>query len=142
MMATVKHRKAGSKWNAQFDSHEGGATAVEFAIIAPIFLVFLFGLLELARVMFTQGVLIYAVQEGSRYAAARGTSTVAEIENAVSESFIGISQDPATLTVAPTVNPDGTRTVTVTIQYTFTWLVSFFGMDSITLQANSSSLSG
>ncbi len=141
-MADGKFRKAGRKWRALFDGGEGGAAAVEFAIIAPIFLAFLYGLLELARVIFTQGVLIYAVQEGSRYAAARGASTVAQIENAVTGKFIGVSQGPATLTVTPTVNPDGTRTVTVSVQYTFTWLVSLFGMSSITLQANSSSLSG
>jgi|GWRWMinimDraft_8_1066016.scaffolds.fasta_scaffold05158_2 Flp pilus assembly protein TadG len=141
-MADGKFRKAYRKWRALFDGGEGGATAVEFAIIAPIFLAFLYGLLELARVIFTQGVLIYAVQEGSRYAAARGASTVAQIENVVTGKFIGVSQEPATLTVTPTVNPDGTRTVTVSVQYTFTWLVSLFGMSSITLQANSSSLSG
>lgn len=141
-MADGKFHQADRKWRGLFDGGEGGATAVEFAIIAPIFLAFLYGLLELARVIFIQGVLIYAVQEGSRYAAARGASTVAEIENVVTGKFIGISQDPATLTVTPTVNPDGTRTVTVSVQYTFTWLVSLFGMSSITLQANSASLSG
>ena len=141
-MADRKFRKAYRKWRAPFDGGEGGAAAVEFAIIAPIFLAFLYGLLELARVIFTQGVLIYAVQEGSRYAAADSNSTVAAIGNVVTGKFIGISQNPAAVTVTPTVNPDGTRTVTVSVQYTFTWLVSLFGMSSITLQANSSSLSG
>lgn len=141
-MTDANRRKANRRWRSLFGDGEGGATAVEFAISAPIFLAFLYGLLELGRVIFAQGVLTYAAQEGSRYAAARGASTVAEIETIVTESFVGISPDPAILTVAPTVNADGTRTITVTIQYAFPWIVPLFGIESITLQANSSSLSG
>ena len=141
-MTDAKRRKVNRRWRSLCDDGEGGATAVEFAISAPIFLEFLYGLLELGRVIFTQGVLMYAAQEASRYAAARRESTLAEIENVVTESFVGISPGPATLTVAPTVNADGTRTITVTIQYAFPWIVPLFGIESITLQANSSSLSG
>jgi len=141
-MTDAKRRKVNRRWRSLCDDGEGGATAVEFAISAPIFLAFLFGLFELGRVIFTQGVLMYAAQEGSRYAAVRGASTVAEIERAVTDSFVGISPGPATLTVTPTVNADGTRTIGVTVQYEFPWIVPLFGIESITLQANSSSLSG
>lgn len=141
MMDKNRH-KAYRKWRSLFGGNEAGAAAVEFAISAPIFLAFLYGVLELGRVIFVQGVLMYAAQEGSRYAAVRGTSTVADIENAIAGSFVGVSPGPATLSVIPTMNADGTRTISVTIQYPFQWIVPLFGSASITLQASSSSLSG
>lgn len=125
-----------------FFAAEEGATAVEFALTAPVFLAFIYGVLELARAMFTQGVLIYAAQEGSRYAAARSASTPAEIEEVVRGSFLAIDPASATLTVVPILNADGTRIITVTITYRFRWVVPLFGTDAVTLDASSSSWAG
>lgn len=119
-----------------------GAAAVEFAAVAPVFLGLLYGLLELARALFTQGLLLYAVQEGSRFAATHSASTSTEIETLIRRNFVGIDPAPALVTVTPTPNPDGTRTVTVTIRYRFTWLLNVFGIAPVILEAESTSLAG
>ena len=116
-----------------------GATAVEFALTAPIFLALLFGLLEVARALLTQGMLTYAVQEGSRFAVANVSSTEGQIKAVFLDSFVGIDTGPAALTVTPTLNPDGTNTIELKATYNFQPLVPVFGMASILLNASSSS---
>lgn len=142
MMAERFAHQPDNRGSAGFRGAESGATAVEFALTAPIFLTIVYGILELARAMFTQGVLIYAVQEGSRYAAARPESPVEAIEAVVTGSIIGIDPAPVILDVTQTVNADQTRTVRVAIQYSFTWLVPLFPTNFVTLTADSSSIAG
>lgn len=45
-----------------------GAAAVEFAIIAPIFILLIFGIIEFGRVMMVQQILVNASREGARRA--------------------------------------------------------------------------
>lgn len=55
---------------------EGGATIVEFAIILPLLLLFLFGIVEFARLMSSFAGVWTAAREGARYATTVGDSTV------------------------------------------------------------------
>ncbi len=45
-----------------------GATAIEFALVAPAMLLTLFGAIEFGRLMWTQSALHYAVQQAARCA--------------------------------------------------------------------------
>ena len=49
-----------------------GNMAVEFAIIAPTLLLFLFGLIEFSRYAYTQSSLNFAAQDATRFAVVRG----------------------------------------------------------------------
>lgn len=53
----------------QAQRQRSGAVAVEFALVAPVFLVLLLGMLELGRAFEMQQVLSSAVREGARFAA-------------------------------------------------------------------------
>jgi Flp pilus assembly pilin Flp len=55
----------------QLQCDDGGATAVEFAIIAPVFLMIVFGILQLSMLGFTVASLNYAVEHGARCNAVR-----------------------------------------------------------------------
>lgn len=50
----------------RFRRDEEGATAVEFALVAPIFLVFVLGIMDLSGFYFVQGQLQNAVEQASR----------------------------------------------------------------------------
>lgn len=50
-------------------AHEGGAAAVEYAIVAPVFLMFVFGTLEAGRLIWLQVTLDRAVAMTARCAA-------------------------------------------------------------------------
>lgn len=52
----------------------GGATAVEFALIAPALLLLLFGVAEFGRLLWTQSALHFAVEEAARCAAVDTTN--------------------------------------------------------------------
>jgi Flp pilus assembly protein TadG len=64
--------------------NQEATTAVEFAIVAPLFILLVFGTIGLAFVLYLVGSLHFAVEDGARCAAVRGswqctnpTSTVA-----------------------------------------------------------------
>src|SRR4051812_6858878 len=52
-----------------------GATAVETAAVAVVFLMFLFGIVEYCRLVYVQQVVINAAREGARYAIVNSTDT-------------------------------------------------------------------
>jgi len=52
---------------------ERGTTAVEFAIVSPVFIALLIGILYLCLCLFLIGSLHYAVEEGARCASVRTT---------------------------------------------------------------------
>ena len=76
------------------------ATAVEFAIVAPIFFVFLFGFVELARGFMIQHLMTNAARQGCRVATIEG-KTSTDVNNAVFAvlSGEGISGDTVTVEV-------------------------------------------
>jgi Flp pilus assembly protein TadG len=53
---------------------EDGASAVEFAIVFPVFFLLLFGILEFARLAWAVNSLQYAVAQGARYVTLSPTS--------------------------------------------------------------------
>ena len=82
-----------------------GAAAVEFAIVAPIFLLLVFGIIEFGRVMMVQQVLVNASREGARRAVLESATSAAVVDSVssyleaasvdVPESGISVSPDPA-----------------------------------------------
>jgi Flp pilus assembly protein TadG len=52
---------------------ERGTTAVEFAIVGPVFIVLVIGMLYMCIALFTVGSLHYAVEEGARCASVKST---------------------------------------------------------------------
>ena len=55
--------------NSPRPSATRGVTAIEFAIVLPILLLFTFGLIDLGRALWTEGTLTYAAQVTARCAA-------------------------------------------------------------------------
>jgi len=51
-----------------------GAGMVEFAVVATVFLLLLFGIVDFGRAVFTYHAVANAAREGSRYAMVRGSS--------------------------------------------------------------------
>jgi Flp pilus assembly protein TadG len=61
--------------------NERGAAAVEFALIASILFMFIFGIIEFGRIFSELEVMNSAAREGARVAAVRGTAS--EVSSAV-----------------------------------------------------------
>ena len=65
--------------------NEGGGSLIEFAIILPLLLIFLFGIIESGLVLYNKAVITNASREGARYGIVAHTPrrTNSEIELAV-----------------------------------------------------------
>ncbi len=79
---------------ANHPDNERGAAAVEFALIASVLFLFVFGIIEFGRIFSELEVMTSAAREGARTAAVRGTDD--EIDEAVLAASIpyGVDGDP------------------------------------------------
>lgn len=64
----------GRRGAIRFLADRSGAYAVEFALVVPILLTLLFGSIEVARGIFVQGMLDYAVEQAARCASIDSTN--------------------------------------------------------------------
>jgi Flp pilus assembly protein TadG len=130
---------------------EGGAALVEFAIILPLLLMIVFGIVDFARAFYTQNNLTSAVREGARWASVQPENnlSVASVQTVV-KNFVNRGDgsaakfggppiaDPQILVTFSPALPN-TASITVTINdYPFEWITPLPGMvgfGNITLSA-------
>jgi len=110
-----------------------GASAVEFAIVAPIFLIMMFGIIEFGRAFWIKSTLQFAVEEAGRYNMVYTSKTTAEIQ-AYAEGKLPASLSGATVTATEeTTGVDEFMSITASFQ--FNSLVPLLQIPTITLQA-------
>jgi Flp pilus assembly protein TadG len=116
-----------------------GAALVEFALVAPIFLAFVVGSIELGRAITVQEALTNASREGARVATLDGAMD-SDVTSAVDTYLSGMSISGANTTVSPDnpgTYPGGTQvTVSVSIAYaSVSWVPSPWFLKNATLTA-------
>jgi Flp pilus assembly protein TadG len=77
-----------------------GAAAVEFAVVAPLFFLMVFGMIEFGRMIMVQQVITNASREGARMGVLDGATT-ASVQAAVQNYLQGASVQGAQVTVNP-----------------------------------------
>jgi len=109
---------------------ERGAALVEFAIVLPVLLLLVFGIIEFGRAHNTQLTLTHAVREGVRTYAITQDQTQGEDVARLAATTL----DPAqmTITVTPCVIDEPT---TMTITYPFQFFIPFLPSSPMTLRA-------
>jgi len=82
---------------------------------------FVYGIIEFSRVLFTQGILLMAAEEATRFAAVNYDATVTQIREVAEGSFIMIDAGRiSNFNVLSTLDAtDQTKDVTVEITYAF-----------------------
>src|SRR4051812_15199302 len=105
-----------------------GATLVEFAIVVPVFLLFVFGIIEYGRMIMGQQVITNAAREGARMGVL-DNSTSADVSTAANRylSPAGISSATISATPNPPSSAAYASLVTVTVSVPFnsvSWLPS------------------
>jgi len=117
-----------------------GAAATEFAIVAPVFLLLVIGILELGRALMVQQVLINASRVGARQAITLGATT-AEVEAAVEDYAESVAVPGVEVTVTPnpaTAVAGDSITVTTSVPFNdVSWLASPWFLGGNTLTASS-----
>jgi hypothetical protein len=74
-----------------------GSTAVEFALVFPVFLILVFGIIDFGRYFFVQHTIQYATREGARFALVG--KRIGGLDRA--SSIVQVIRDKASLAVAP-----------------------------------------
>ena len=122
--------------------NQDGVSAVEFAIVLPLFVVLIFGIIEFGVIMYNKAIITNASREGARFAILFDSDVHDDlaIANKVKEHLkfdpndnssilinLGGTPAPPTISVLPTPDrPRGTPiSVTVTYPYDFMLLPNF-----------------
>ena len=108
---------------------ERGAAAVEFALVLPVLVVVLFGIIEFGLILYSKEVLTNASREGTRAGIVQATPklTVAQIQGIVTNYITGTGVTGTwNTTVTGAGGLFGTNlTVTVTLPYNYLVLPNF-----------------
>jgi Flp pilus assembly protein TadG len=116
-----------------------GVSAVEFALLAPVLLSMMFGVVEFGRVAYTQAVVSFAAEEATRYAVVNYAIDESEVRDVAQACLLGI--DPARINAIIVTGPvdpsDNTRTISVKVSYTFEFLLPFLPEGAIPISGRS-----
>lgn len=117
---------------------ERGAVVVEMAVLAPLLLTIMLGIIEFGWVFMVRQTMTTAAREGARVATLQGT-TESDIQERVT-SYMGPSGLTSyTLTITRATEEDPTETVKIQIPYADVSLVGgYFGATNFNLSATSS----
>jgi hypothetical protein len=105
------------------DEQQRGQSLVEFALLLPLMLLIITGLLDVARAVWQENTLAYAAREGTRYAIVHGTAgdpaanpdypqcgvvntVCTNIQNTVQQAAIGV-QNVTVVVTYPDLYPGG-----------------------------------
>ena len=108
--------------------NERGAAAAEFALLLPVFLLILFGIMEFGMMMYGREVVTNAAREGARAGIVQGPPkrTAGQITTIATSYLTGTGINAADVVFTPTgaglINPN---TLTVTAVYNYRFLVPY-----------------
>jgi len=116
--------------------NERGSVAVEFGLIAPIFFLLLFGIIDFGRAFYTVNNLATATREGARIAAVLDDPVGrADEVRAVVQNYALTFGGDAVTDASIEVNFDGQSVVVRIRDYPFEFIVLPFGNVNMTRQA-------
>ena len=116
-----------------------GATAVEFGIVAPLFLSMTLGLMEMSRAMWIKATMQFAAEETTRHFIVNNSKTTAQLKTFAEQALTGTGMNLTGITFTATQSTSGSIDIMiVTGTYTFEPVVPFIPFPAVTLNARSS----
>jgi Flp pilus assembly protein TadG len=108
-----------------------GQAIVEFALVATVFFLLVFGVIELGRLVYVNHALANATREGARVALVSGSlalspATEGDIEAVVQDKAVGVNE-PQVAVTGLGGSPGEKVTVTATADFTFIVQMVFSG---------------
>ena len=108
--------------------NERGAAAAEFALLLPVFLMILFGIIEFGMIMYGREVVTNAAREGARAGIVQGPPkrTSGDITTIANSYLTGTGVNQADVTFTPAgVGLASPNTLTVTAVYNYNFLIPY-----------------
>jgi Flp pilus assembly protein TadG len=121
-----RRRSHGEAAGGRGARRDRGAAAVELALVLPILLLVIFGVIDFGRMLNAQITLTQAAREGARWAAL-GQSGVPARVTAAAPGLNGVS---TTVTACP-ANPAVGANATVTATYRFSFITPFGAISTL-----------
>lgn len=118
---------------------ERGAAAVEFALVVPLLLLLMLGIVEFGRAFFIQSTLSGAAREGVRIMALSTNPASAQADakaaTIAAAPGLGLTSGQITVTPSPSCPTTGTAEIkaTVTVTYQFAFMTDLVGGAPINL---------
>jgi hypothetical protein len=138
------------------DSRSRGQALAEFALVAPIFFLILFSIIDFGRYVYYVQILNNAAREGARYAIVHGSNglpssgppapgfsssdpTAANVKAVARRHAIGVVGSTAVLRIDAAYDPYNGRgdKVTVTVEYDFKSMIPIVPIPPITITGES-----
>lgn len=113
---------------------QGGAAAVEFAIVSSAFLAFILGIAYLGIMLYTDIAVHWALEKGARVAETDTSTTQTAVAAAINGYLNGMGVSSATVTY--TVSKATITRAYITASLTKTYAVPFIKTFNITFSAN------
>jgi Flp pilus assembly protein TadG len=113
-------KRNGIKNGREARLNEIGSAVLEFGLVVVMFFMFVFGVMDFGRALYTYHFVSNAACEATRYAIVRGSSSTQPVTSADIESYVksrapqGI--DPDNLSVSTTWSPNASPGSTVRVQ--------------------------
>ena len=120
--------------------NDSGAAAVEFALILPVLVLMIVGMIEFSRLYNVQISLSNAAREGARVMAIYNSSGQAQSAAVAAAPGLNPALTTGEISISPSTCSNG-QTVTVTITHTVPFITDYFGV-SIPLHAKGVMLCG
>ncbi len=115
-----------------------GATAVEFALVAPLFLAMTLGVVEVGRAMWIKATMQYAVEETARHYMVTNGATTATLQTYAQDTLEGIGMSSTGMTFLATQTTEGgIDYMSITVTYNFVTLIQIVKLPDMTLNAKS-----
>lgn len=127
--------KRGSLWR-RFRQDRSGATAVEFALIAQVLLLMIYGIVEFGQALYLRNDLSYAASQTSRAILLNPSLTGAQIAQIATDAMVRADTAELEVTVS-TETLDGVRHRVVVVSLPYSLSLPLGELSSITLSATS-----
>ena len=132
-------RCSSRRQRSRFSIKRTGVAAVEFALVVPVMLTFVFGLIEISRIALVKESLVQASREGAR-TGARPSSSADDVIDAVNTELEIMGLTDADVVMEPAMLEQAasgdTIRVTVTIPMaTISWVPNFFDFEAAKVEA-------
>jgi Flp pilus assembly protein TadG len=108
--------------------NERGAAAAEFALLLPVFLLILFGIIEFGMIMYGREVVTNAAREGARAGIVQGPPkrTAGDITTIANNYLTGTGINPADVVFTPSGEGlSSPNALTVTAVYNYNFLIPY-----------------
>jgi Flp pilus assembly protein TadG len=131
------------RWSAAVSGCRKGATAVEFALVVPVFLVMVMGVVEVGRVLWIKATMQHAVEQTTRYFMVNNAACVSDLATCLTSlqtyatsrlGESGMATGGFTVTAAETTI-SSTTYMSISVTYNFTPIVEIVEFPDVSLSA-------